>query len=80
MDVRAELQQILAIEILGCEPAKLSYSADLLALGLDSLSIVALLNFIEDRLKIRVPAKLVSANSVRSIDAIAALLESIQAR
>ena len=76
MDVRSELRRFVSGELLG--GSKVSDSDDLLRNGLDSLSILRLTVFIEDRLGIAVPDEAVVPDNVRSIDALVRLVESLR--
>ncbi len=76
MDVRSELRRFVSGELLG--GSEVSDSDDLLQNGLDSLSILRLTVFIEDRLGVAVPDEAVVPDNVRSIDALVRFVESVQ--
>ncbi len=76
MDVRSELRRFVSGELLG--GSEVSDSDDLLQNGLDSLSILRLSVFIEDRLGVAVPDEAVVPDNVRSIDALVRFVESLQ--
>ncbi len=76
MDVRSELRRFVSGELLG--GSEVSDSDDLLQNGLDSLSILRLTVFIEDRLGVTVPDEAVVPDNVRSIDALVRFVESLR--
>ena len=76
MDVRSELRRFVSGELLG--GSEVSDSDDLLQNGLDSLSILRLTVFIEDRLGVTVPDEAVVPDNVRSIDALVRFVEALR--
>lgn len=79
MDIRSELRRFVSTEILGARgAAPLPDSEDLLKNGLDSLAILRLTVFLEDRFGVKVPDEAVVPENVRTIDALVRLVESLR--
>jgi acyl carrier protein len=78
MDLRAEIQQFLAVEIFACEPSTLPYDCDV-GSRIDSWSAIQLLDFIEARFNVVAPIHMLSPQWLDTIDAIASTIESIKA-
>ena len=78
MDLRAEIQQFVAVEILACEPSALPYDCDI-GSRLDSWAVVQLLDFIEARFGVVAPIHMLTPRSWDTIDAVASLVESLKA-
>ena len=79
MDIRSELRKFISSEILGARGgSSLSDSENLLQSGLDSLGILRLTVFIEDKFSVSVPDESVTPENIRSVDALVQLVESLR--
>jgi acyl carrier protein len=79
MDIRSELRLFISTELLGARNASgLADSDDLLQGGLDSMGILRLMVFIEDRIGVAVPDEAVVPENVRTVDALVRLIESLR--
>jgi len=77
-DVRTELRGFISEELLGAHrAAPIADQEDLLRNGLDSLGILRLTVFVEDRFGISIPDELVVPDNVRTLDALVALIDSL---
>jgi acyl carrier protein len=74
-----ELRTFISTELLGAKDASgLSDTDDLLAKGLDSMGILRLTIFIEERFGVAVPDEKVVPENVRTVDALVRLIESLR--
>jgi acyl carrier protein len=79
MDIRSELRAFISTELLGAQSGSaVSDSDDLLQRGLDSMGILRLMVFIEDRIGVAVPDEAVVPENVRTVDALVRLIESLR--
>lgn len=79
MDIRAELRRYIGAELLGMRGAdSLADGTDLLQNGLDSLGVLRLTVFLEDRFGVKVPDEAVVPENIRTVEALAALVTSLR--
>ena len=78
MDTRAQVHRFLAEEVFACDPAQLSYEEALGPRGLDSLSVIRLVAFLEETIGVYVPNEVLSSETLRNVDSIAQLAESLR--